>query len=137
MLTLAINDLFLHNYMLDSGASANIMPLNIMKQLGLNITRPYKKVSGFNSTLVEVEGLIKDLKVSLAKNPNISYLMDVVVIDVPDVWRMILSRKWGAKVGGHLQMDLSYATIPQTDGTHFVLYREPTYLSRVIKSGPC
>lgn len=33
-------------------------------------------------------------------------------------------------------MALLYATIPQTNGTPFVLYREPTYLSHVIKPGP-
>ena len=66
---------------------------------------------GFNSKPVEVECLIKDLKVSLAMNPDISLLMDVVVIDIPDVWGMLLSRKWGATMGGQLQMGLFYATI--------------------------
>ena len=107
-----------------------------MKQLSLSISRPYKKVCGFNSKPVEVEALIKDLKVSLARNPDISLLMDVVVIDIPDVWGMLLSRKWGATVGGPVQMDLSYATIPQSDGTLLILYREPTYLSHVIKPRP-
>ena len=88
-----------------------------MKKLNLNITQKYKNVFGFDSKSVQVEGLIKDLKASLAMNPGISLLMDVVVIDIPDLWGMLLSRKWGATVGGQLQMDLSYATIPQPDGT--------------------
>lgn len=62
--------------------------------------------------------------------------MDVVVIDIPDVWGMLLSRKWGATVGAHLQMDLSYSTIPQSDGTPFILYREPAYPTHVVKPGP-
>ena len=65
-----------------------------------------------------------------------SLLMDVVIVDIPDVWGMLLSRKWGTTVGGHVQMDLSYATILQSDGTPFILYRESTYLSHVIKPGP-
>ncbi len=36
---LVIHDLLLHNFMLDSGASHNVMPLSIMEQLGLEITR--------------------------------------------------------------------------------------------------
>ena len=112
------------------------LPLTVIKQLGLSITRPYNKVCGFNSKPVEVEGLIKDLKVSLARNPDISLLMDVVVIDIPDVWGMFLSKKWGATAGGHVQIDLSYATIPQSDGTPFILYREPNYLSHVIYPRP-
>lgn len=59
LLTLAINDLFLHNCMLDSGACANITPLTIMNQFGLNINRPYKRGCSFNSKPVEVEGFIK------------------------------------------------------------------------------
>lgn len=136
MVTLAINDLYLYNCMLESRAPANIMPLTIMKQLGLNITRPYKEVCGFNSKPVEVEGLTKDLKVSLPRKPDISLLMDIVVIDIPDVWGMLLCRKWGATVGGHVQMDLSYATLPQSDGTPFILRREPTYLSHIIEPSP-
>lgn len=38
---------------------------------------------------------------------------------------MLLSRKWRASVGGKLQMDLSYATIPTMDGKLFFPYREP------------
>jgi hypothetical protein len=52
-------------------------------------------------------------------------LMDVVVIDAPDSWGMLLSRKWAAaSLGGSLQMDLSYATIPTCEGTFVTLYRE-------------
>ena len=38
-------------------------------------------------------------------------LMDVVVADIPPWFGMLLSRSWGAKLRGTLQLDLSYATI--------------------------
>lgn len=57
--------------------------------------RAYRKVCGFNSKPVKVEGLIKYLKVSLARNHNISLLMDVVFMYILDVWGILLSRKWG------------------------------------------
>jgi hypothetical protein len=38
--------------------------------------------------------------------------MDIVVINVPDAWGMLLSRKIAADLGGNIQMDLTYATIP-------------------------
>jgi ribonuclease HI len=50
--------------------------------------------------------------------------MDIVVIDVPDAWGMLLNRKAAADLGGNLQMDLSYATIPTPDGNTFKLTRE-------------
>ena len=38
--------------------------------------------------------------------------MDVVVVDIPPRFCMLLSRSWGAKLKGTLHLDLSYATIP-------------------------
>jgi hypothetical protein len=51
--------------------------------------------------------------------------MNVVVIDIPDAWGMLLSREWETTLGGSLQMDLSYATIPHPEGGFVTLYREP------------
>jgi hypothetical protein len=64
-ISLVVNDLLLHNCMLDSGASTNVMSLKVMNQLGLKITRPYRNVCGIDSKLIKVCGLIKDLKVYL------------------------------------------------------------------------
>ena len=50
--------------------------------------------------------------------------MDIVVIDVPDVWGMLLNRKAATDLGGNLQMDLSYGTLPTPDGSTFKLTRE-------------
>jgi hypothetical protein len=36
--------------------------------------------------------------------------MNVLVIDVPNAWGMILSRPWDTTLGGSLRMNFSYAT---------------------------
>jgi hypothetical protein len=82
-ITLIVNNLLLHNCMLDYGVSTNVMSLKVMNQLGLKTIIPYMNVCGIDSREIKFCGLIKDLKVSLAAYPNISILMDVVVIDVP------------------------------------------------------
>lgn len=38
--------------------------------------------------------------------------MDVIVVDIPVKFGMLLSRSWSAKSKGTLQMDMSYTTIP-------------------------
>ena len=59
-----------------------------------------------DSKVVEVHGLIKDLQVHLVVFPDIQIIMDIVVIDVPNAWGMLLSRKWAVDLGGSIQMDL-------------------------------
>jgi hypothetical protein len=123
-ITLNIHDQLLHNCMLDSGASHNVMPKLIMERLGLQITRPYGDLYSFDSRKVKCMGMIKDLVVSLAQVPVKSVLMDVVIADIPPKYGMLLSRSWGAKLGGSLQLDMSYATIPVFGGQFTRLYRE-------------
>ena len=41
-ISLNIHDKILHNAMLDSSASHNLMPKVVMERLGLGITKPYK-----------------------------------------------------------------------------------------------
>src|SRR3984957_9360525 len=53
-----------------------------------------------------------------------SMIMDIVVADVPPKFGMLLSRSWIKILGGTLQMDLTYATIPVFGGEHRRLYRE-------------
>jgi hypothetical protein len=55
-ISLNIHDLILHNAMLDSGASHNLMPKAVMEKLGLEVTRPYKDLHSFYSSKVKCIG---------------------------------------------------------------------------------
>ena len=61
---------------------------------------------------------------NLTQLPMKSVIVDVVVADIAPKFRMLLSRSWAKKVGGTLQMDLSYATIHVFGGKNRKLYRE-------------
>ena len=130
--SLNIHDKILHNAMFDSGASHNLMPKSVMERLDLDITRPYKDLFSFDSSQVKCLGLIKDLCVSLVQYPAKTILIDIVVVDIPPKYGMLLSRSWGAKLQGSLQLDMSYATI-SVFGQPKRLYRE-TLMKYVVSS---
>lgn len=110
-LSLNIHDKLLHNCLLDSKESHNLMPKGVMEELDLEITKEYKDLYTFDSKQVKCVGLIKDLVVSLTQFPMKSLVMDIIVTDIPPRFDMLLSRSWFRKLGGTLQVDLSYATI--------------------------
>ena len=89
-ISLNIHDNIFHNGMLDSGASHNLMPKVIMEKLGLEVTRPYKDLYSFDSSRVRCLGLIKDLCVNLVQILAKSLVMDIVVVDIPPKYDMLL-----------------------------------------------
>jgi hypothetical protein len=116
-MTLAMNNKYLNNCMLDTSVGANMMSLKFMQQTGLKVTRPYRNVCGFESKAIPTHGVIENIEVQLKEFPEKTVHIDIIVFDVPDVWGMLLSRKFGAMIGGSLEMDLSFLQLPLKDGT--------------------
>ena len=123
-ISLNIHDKILHNFLLDSGASHNLMPKVVMDELGLEITKTYHDLFSFDSRKVKCLGLIKDLAVTLTQASMKTMVMDVVVANILPKFRCLLSRSWMKRLGRTLQMDLSYATIHIFGGGNKRLYRE-------------
>jgi hypothetical protein len=81
--SLLIDDLCLHNCMLESESSVNMMSLKVMNQLGLDVTRPYANACRFESKGIKVYGLMEGHEVHLADYLDFPITMDVVVVDIP------------------------------------------------------
>ena len=101
-----------------------MMPKAVMEELGLDITRPYHDLFSSASRKVKCMGLIKYLAITLTQLPMKSMVMDIVVANVPPKFGMLLSRGWIKRLGGTLQNDLSYATVPIFGRESRRLYRE-------------
>ena len=52
-LSLNLHDMVVHNAMLYSSASHNLMPKGVVESLGLEVTRPYKDMCSFDSENVK------------------------------------------------------------------------------------
>ena len=63
--SLNIHDKVFHNYLMDSGASHNLMPKIVMEELELDVTKTYHDLYSFDSRKVKFLKVIKDLAVSL------------------------------------------------------------------------
>ena len=90
-ITLNVHDKLLHNCLLDSGASYNLMPKRVMEELGLENTKAYHDLYSFDSKKVNCLGVIKDLVITLTRLPMKSIVMDVIVVDIPPRFGMLLS----------------------------------------------
>jgi hypothetical protein len=136
-MTLMMNNKYLNNCMLDTGVGANMMSLKVMQQMGLKVTRPYRNVCGFESKAIPTHGVVENVEVQLKEFPEKTVHIDIIVVDVSDVWGMLLSRKFGAMIGGSLAMDLTFLRLPLKDGTTGRLLNMPitgTHVQDVVPS---
>jgi hypothetical protein len=136
-MTLMMNNKYLNNCMLDTSASANMMSLKVMQQMGLKVTRPYRNVCGFESKAIPTHGVVENVEVQLKEFPEKTVHIDIIVVDVPDVLGMLLSRKFGAMIGGSLEMNLTFLRLPLKDGTTGRLLNVPITGNHVQDVVPC
>jgi hypothetical protein len=91
-ISLNVHDKILHNYLMDYGASHNVMPKVVMEELGLDITKPYHDLYYFDSKKVKCLGVMKDVVVTLSQLPMKSVVLDVIVSNIPPKFGILLSR---------------------------------------------
>jgi hypothetical protein len=92
--SLNMHDKVLHNFLMDSGESHNLIPKTIMEELRLEITKAYHYLYSFDSRRVQCLRVIKDMVVTLFQLPMKSVVMDIVVDDIPPKFGMLLLRFW-------------------------------------------
>jgi hypothetical protein len=111
-----------------------LCPWKVMQQLGLDISQPYQNMCESESKPITVCGLINNIRVSLDAFPDISFVIDVVIIDVPSIWGILLSKELVTNLEWIFQMDGSSATIPHPEGGLITLYKEP--ITRCLVESP-
>lgn len=76
--SLNVHDEMIHNCILDSKDSHNLMPKVAIDEMGLEITKVYHDLYSFDSKRVKCLGVIKYLVVSLSTLHMKSIVMDIV-----------------------------------------------------------
>ena len=103
LLTFEIFNRNVHNCMVDSGASSNVMPLSVQK---LNAeVKPYLKIIQLDRTNVKVIGELKNVLVRLSSNPKVHQIIDIIIVDIPEFYGLFFSREWSEKLHGYFAID--------------------------------
>jgi hypothetical protein len=69
-----------------------------------------------DSRKIPICGVVEDLEESLEKSLNVSFLIDVIVIVVPEAWGLLLSKDWINEIRGSVDHNFSYIIISKPMG---------------------
>jgi hypothetical protein len=87
--------------MVDSGASSNVMPFKVCEKLNVKPEESDIQIIQLDRTRVKVIGELKNVLIRLSSNPKVHQTIDIIVVDIPDTYGMILSRDWSAMLDGY------------------------------------
>lgn len=105
--SLYINGYKLNNYIIDSGASNNVITYPIAKSLGLTITKVHGRCYSMDTKQVPFLGQIKDAQVALAIHPKKKLLLTILVVDIRASYGLFLSRIFCRDLGREIKLDWS------------------------------
>jgi hypothetical protein len=91
LITFEIFNRNVHNCMVDSGASSNVMPLKFCEKLNVKPEPSNIQIIQLDRTKVKVIGELKKVLIRMSANPKVHQTIDIIVVDIPDNYGMLLS----------------------------------------------
>jgi len=112
LLTYEIYNKNLHNFLIDSGASSNIIPTSVCSKLNIEPQKSAVHIVQLDRTKVQVVGEINSVTIRLASDPRIVQRIDILIANIPEFYGLILSRDSSANLNGYIATDYSHMWLP-------------------------
>ena len=136
LLTLEILNHKVHNCLVDSGSSVNVMPLAVCNKINGQPKPTDWEVIQLDRTRVKVVGEMKNVLIRLSANNKICQFIDIIVADIPDGYGLILNRDWSARLKGYFASDWSHLWLPHKGIPNQIkILREPYMKHTITKLG--
>ena len=75
---------------------------------------------------MKVIGEMEDVLIHLSANERVCQYIDIVVVDIPDGYGLILNRDWSARLNGYFSSYWSHLWFPQKGNpSQIKILREP------------
>ena len=73
----------IHNFLVDSGASSNVMPFSLCKKLNETLLKISIHIIQLEKTELRVQGELKDVLIIFVVNHGIHQTIGIIVVDIP------------------------------------------------------
>jgi hypothetical protein len=132
LLTFEIFNRNVHNCMVDLGASSNVMPWSVCQKINAEVEPSSLKIIQLDRTDVKVIGELKNVLIILSSNPKVHQVIDIIVVDIPEVYGMFLSRDWSEQLHGYFAMDWSHLWLPENGKPNKIRVNREHYLNFTV-----
>jgi len=114
-LSLRIEGWVVNNCMIDTEAAITIIPKALTNEMNLYITRCIDGVIQLDSSFVYFVGSVKGVPITLNAFLDICVIQDIILVNLPPLFGICLSKEFTTKLGGYLALDYSHLLLPFQD----------------------
>jgi hypothetical protein len=121
-----------HNCMVDSGASSNVMPWSVCQKINAKVQPSNLKIIQLDRTSVKVIGGLRNVLIRLSSNPKVHQVIDIIVVDIPEVYGLFLGREWSEQLHGYFVTDWSHLWLPKNGKPNRIKVNRERYLKFTV-----
>lgn len=132
LLTFETFNMSVHNFLVDSGTSSNIMPYDVCKRLNAEPQKSATQTVQFDCSNVKVMGELKDAIITLASNLKSHQVIDIIAVDIPKSYELVSSRDWSSKINNYFMTNWSHLWIPNNSQPNNIWVNQERYMKYVI-----
>ena len=132
LLTFKIFNQNVHNFLVDSRASSNVMPYSVYKKLNARPQICKTNIIQLDRSHVNILGELKDALIHLSSNSKVHQTIDIIVVDIPEAYRVILSRDWSAKLNGYFATEWSHLWLPYKGHPNKIKVEHEHYMKHMV-----
>jgi hypothetical protein len=118
--------------MVDLGASSNVMPWSVCQKINAEVELSTLKIVQLDRTNVKVIDELKNVLIRLSSNPKVHQVIDIIVVDIPEVYGLFLSRDWSEQLHGYFAIDWSHLWIPDNGKPNKIKVNRERYLKFTV-----
>jgi hypothetical protein len=97
-----------HDCLVDSWASFNVIPCSVCKKLNTESKISSMKIVQLDSSSVKVLKELKNVFIRLSSNPKFHQRIGIIIVDILEAYCLLLSRDCSEKLHGHFSTDRSH-----------------------------
>jgi ribonuclease HI len=132
LLTFEIFNRNVNNCMVDSRVSSNVIPWSVCQKINAEVEPSTLKIIQLDRTNVKVIGELRNVLIRLSSNPKVHQVIDIIVVDILEVYGMFLSRDWLEQLHGYFVTNWSHLWLLENDKPNNIKVNHERYLKFMV-----
>lgn len=101
-----------HNCLVDSSVVDNVMLFSIAQKINARWSETFVRIIQLEKTAVPTVGELWDMIIWLSHDSRVHQCINIVVVDMPEAYGLLLSSDWSSKLDGYFATDSSHMWLP-------------------------